>query len=55
MLRYTHKSPLHCTAGDLRWDGTVHRRNARAGQYPRHADCSFVRDVVSMEMGCPWA
>jgi cell wall-associated NlpC family hydrolase len=31
---------LYCTSGALRWDGIVHRRIARAGQYPAYADCS---------------
>ena len=40
MLGYTHKVALHYTQGGARWQGIASRCNARAGQYPRYADCS---------------
>ncbi len=65
LLCHKHRSALHYTQGNLRWQYINRRLHASEGQYPNYADCSslttgFAWDVTrrynlkDFVNGCNW-
>lgn len=48
MLGYRNKIKIHYTKGRLRWEGIDDDRQAAAGEFPEHVDCS------SYDTWCLW-